>query len=107
MQWPGGNADFHEGAILASACPGYHGNTGGEKYHPHTVPPVQHAGVVAVLEWIAQEYSILQEGGRAETMAFGDGGGKVSDLKGVQLLWAPHQDGAVLQIPGESTIGSR
>ena len=38
--------------------------------------------------------------------AFGGEGGKGGDLKDVQLLWAPPRDGFILQIPGESAIGS-
>ena len=43
------------------------------------VPPVQHAGAVAVLESITQENNAVQEGVGAKSMAFGRGGGKVGD----------------------------
>ena len=34
---------------------------------------MQHYGAVAVLEWIVQEHSAVQEGIEAEKMAFGSG----------------------------------
>ena len=48
---------------MTPARPGHHVNTVGGKPLPPTVPPVQHSGAVAVLEQIAQEHSIVQEGG--------------------------------------------
>ena len=47
----------------------------------------------------------MQEGCEAEAMAFGGGGGKVSDLKVIQRLQTKPQYGTVLHEPGESTIG--
>ena len=67
---------------------------------------LQHAGAVAVLKQIAQEHIAVQVGGRAETAEFGGGGGKGGKLKGIQRLRAHPGDGPILQIPGESTIGS-
>ena len=99
MQWLGGNADFREVSIMASACTGQCGITVGGQPPPHTVTPVRHAGDMEFLERIVQEHSALQDGGEAEMTAFGGGGGKVSDLKGVQRLQALPRDGPVLQIP--------
>ena len=65
---------------------------------------MQHDGAMAVPKRIAQSHSSVQEGGRAEATAFGDGGGKGGNLKGVQHLQAHPQDGPVFQIPGESII---
>ena len=63
MKWTVGDAYYHEGALMTPARPGHHVNTVGGKPLPPTVPPVQHSGDVAVLEQIAQEHSIVQEGG--------------------------------------------
>ena len=69
------------------------------------VPPVQHAGSVALLKYISQEHGAVQEGGGAERTLFDVRGGKGSGLKVVQRLRAHPQEGTVLQAPGESTIG--
>ena len=79
----GGNTYGHVGALLASARLGNRGNNGGEKPPPPTVPSVRHSGAVAVPKRIAQSHSAVQEGGRAEAKAFGGGGGKGGNLKGV------------------------
>ena len=68
-------------------------------------PPVQHDGAVAVPKRISQVHITVQEGGRAEAMAFGGTGGKGGKLKGIQHLRAHPQDGPIFQIPGDSTIG--
>ena len=86
-----------EGALLASERPEHCSNTGGGQTPPPKVPPVRHAGAVAVLKWIAQEHSAVQEGGRAETAAFGSGGGKGINPKGVQHLLSQPQDVPILQ----------
>ena len=52
------------------------------------VPPLQHDGDVAVPKRIAQVHITVQEGGGAEAMEFGSGGGKGGDLKGVYCLRA-------------------
>ena len=67
---------------------------------------MQHAVAMAVFEQISQEHSSVQEEGRSETTVFGGGGDKGGDLEGVQRLWAPPQDGSVLQTPGDSAIVS-
>ena len=89
MYWPGGDADCHEGALLALARPGHHGNTIGGQPLPYPVPPLLHAGSVAILERISQKHSVVQVGDGLKTTAFGDREVKVSDLKGVQCPWAP------------------
>ena len=91
---------------MASARLGHRGNTGGGQPPPPMVIPVWHAGAMAVLKWINQDHSAVQEGGGAETTVFGGGRGKGSNLKGVQTLPTHPQDRLVLQIPGNSTIGS-
>ena len=90
---------------MESKRPVHRGNTGGGRPPPPTVPPVQHYGAVAFLERTTQDHREVQEGGRAKTMAFGGGGSKGGDLKGLQHIQAPPWDGPVLQIPGESNIG--
>ena len=92
--------DGHAGALLASACMGHHGNTGGGQPNPTTIPPLIHHGSVAVPQWIKQVYSAVQEGDREEVMAFRGGGGKGGYFKDVQRLWAHPRDGLVLQVPG-------
>ena len=72
---------------------------------PPTVPYVQHTGAVVLPKRTAQAHITVQEGGRAEEMAFVDGGGKGGNLKGVQRLWAHPQDGPIIQLLGESVIG--
>ena len=44
---------------------------------------MQNAGAMAVLEFISQENSLVQEGVGAETTALGGGVGKGGDLKGI------------------------
>ena len=68
---------------MESARPRHRFNTGGGQPPPPTVPPVQHASAVAVLEHIAQENSTVKERGGVETTVFGVRGGKGDDLKGV------------------------
>ena len=89
---------------MESARPGNRGNTGGGYPPPPKVPPMQHAGAVAVFECITKEHSTIQEGGGSETMEFGSGGGKEGGLKGVYCLQVLPQDGPVLQINGVSNI---
>ena len=67
---------------------------------------MQHDGALVVLKNISQDHIAVQEGEIAETTSFGGVEGKGGDLKGVQRLWAHPQDGPVLQVPGESFIGS-
>ena len=76
-------------AILEHACMIHHGNTGGCQPPVPTVPCVQHASAVKVPELAAPAHSAVQQVGRSEVMAFGSGGGKGGNLKGVQHLWAP------------------
>ena len=71
------------------------------------MPSVQHAGAMAVPKQIGQVHSVVQEGGGSEATAFGSGGGKGGDHKGVQRLWAHPRDGPTLQVSGESDIGGR
>ena len=97
--------DAHAGALLASARPGHSVNTGGGQPPLPTVPYVHHYGAVVVPKRIAQVHSAVQEGGGAEATAFGDGGGKGGDLKGIWCLWAHPRDGPILQVPRESDIG--
>ena len=86
--------------------PGHHGDTGGGQPPPPTVPSVKHSGAVAVPEPDAPLHATVQEVGIAEATALGRGGGKGSHLKGVQFLCTPPLDGDLLQIPGESYLGS-
>ena len=67
--------------------------------------PVRHAGDMEVHKRITKAHGTVQEGIGAEVTAFGRGGGKGGDLKGVQRLWEHSLDGTVFQIPWESTIG--
>ena len=55
---------------------------------------------------ISQAHSTMQEGGGLEVMEFGGILVKVKKIKGDQILWAHPQDGPILQLPGESVIGS-
>ena len=71
------------------------------------VPPVRHAGDVVVPKWISQDHSTVQEGGGAETTAFGGRGGKGVNIKGVQRLWAHPWYGSAFQVLGGSIIGGR
>ena len=107
MYWPGGDADFCAGILLASTRSVHHVNTVGGKHIPPTIPPMQHDGALVVLKNISQDHIAVQEGEIAETTSFGGVEGKGGDLKGVQRLWAHPRDVDVLQIHGENTIGSR
>ena len=89
VQQPGANTDVNVDTFMALERLGNHGNTGGGKSPPPTVPSVKHAGDVAVREWAAPAHGALKEGGREETMAAGDGGGKCGNLTGVQRVWVP------------------
>ena len=89
MYHPGGDADGHADAVLASARPGHRGNTVGGKPPPTMMPLVQNSGAMAVTEWVAPAHSTMQEGGGAELTTVGSGGGGNSKIKGVQRLWAP------------------
>ena len=70
-------------------------------------PYVQHAGAMVVPNRIKQEQSTVQEGGRAEAAVLGGRIGKGGDLKGAQRLWDHPWDVPILQVPGESAMGSR
>ena len=94
----------HEDAFLVLERLGHHGNTGGGQPPPPTVTHVQHSGAIAVLERISKYESAVKEGGGAEMTAFGGGGVKGGDIKGVQKLRAPPQDGLILQISVNSAI---
>ena len=76
------------GALLSSARLGHRGNNIVRQPPAPMVPPVQHDGDVEVPKWISQDHSTVQEGGGAETTAFGGRGGKGVNIKGVQSLWA-------------------
>ena len=97
--------DDHAGEILASAYPLHCGNTGVGQPTLTTMTSVLHDISVVVPKRIAQVHIAVQEGGRAEAMAFGGTGGKGGKLKGIQNLRAHPQDGPIFQIPGDSNIG--
>ena len=96
----------HVGALLVSARPVHRGNSGGGRPPPPTVTYLQHSGAVEVPKRIAQAHIAVQEGGGAEATVFGGGGGKGGDFKGVQRLWSHPRYFTVLQVPGDSDIGS-
>ena len=100
----GSDADGQVGALLASIRLGHRGDTGGGKSPPPMLTPVQHSADVAVPTQIKQAHIAVQEWGRSEATAFGSGGGKGGNLKGVQRLWEHPQDSCIFQIPGESNI---
>ena len=76
-------------ARLESALPINCGDTGRGKPSPPTVPYVRHYGSVEVPERVVPAYRAVQEGGGAEATAFCGGGGKGSNIKGFQRIWAP------------------
>ena len=89
MYRPGGDADDHEDALLASARPGNCGHTGGGQPPPPTVPFVRHSDAVTVPEQVAPVQITVQEGVGAEVTAVGGGGLKGGHLMVVQRLWKP------------------
>ena len=100
----GSDAYRHAGALLESIRLGHCINTGGWKSPPPMLTPVQHSADVAVPTQIKQAHIAVQEWGRSEATAFGSGGGKGGNLKGVQRQWDHPQYSCVFQIPGESNI---
>ena len=110
MKWPGGNADRHVGALLASTSLGHHGKNEVGQPPPSTVPTVPYvrcAVSVAIPKWIAQTHRAVQEVSSAKVTAFGGGGGKGGKTRGVQHLWAHPRDGPVLQVTEESDVGGK
>ena len=75
--------DDHAGEILASAYPLHCGNTGVGQPTLTTMTSVLHDISVVVPKRIAQVHSTVQDRGGAEATAFGSGGVKGRDLKGV------------------------
>ena len=67
---------------------------------------MQYADVMEVPEQAAPAHIEVQERIGEEATAPASGGGKGGHLKDVQHLWTPPRDGDLLQIPGESDLGS-
>ena len=53
------------------------------------VTSMRHDGSMAFFELVASVHSAMQEGGGAEAMALGSGGGEGGHVHGIQPVWAP------------------
>ena len=69
-----GNKGGNAGSFSTPAFPGHHGNFGGEKPPPPTVPPTRHAGPMAYTEQKAPCHRTVRYGSGAEEAAVSGGG---------------------------------
>ena len=69
-----GNEDGEAGTFHAPACPGNHGNIGGRKHPPPTVPLIRHDDLLAYTERKAPCHHTVRQGSRAEEAAVSGGG---------------------------------
>ena len=83
---------------MSLECPGNRGDTGGKQPPPPTVPPLQHAGVMAGSEGYALAHHVIQEGGVSKETASDSGGEEGGHIQGLQRLWTPTGDGYITDL---------